>query len=60
MRAKIEGKRLAGAALQFVRHNAENETVACAIVGEREAMARIERDSRNARLTPSGDEVLVG
>src|SRR5207302_502157 len=46
----------------FVRHNAANETVACALADEGAALDRIiERSARcSARLTPDGDWVRIG
>ena len=64
MMARVEfGKSgISEARFRFVRHNAANETVLCALADEGAALDRIiERSTRlGARLTPDGDGVRIG
>jgi len=64
MMARVEvGKSgISEARFCFVRHNAANETVACALADEGAALDRIiERSARcGARLTPDGDWLRIG
>jgi len=61
VRADVERDGLRAARFQFVRHNAENETVPCRLTGEQSELADIVRRSAEygTRLEPSGDEVDV-
>ncbi|HEX3862988.1 MAG TPA: CapA family protein [Stellaceae bacterium] len=63
MMAKIEAGNsgLGAVRFRFVRHNAANETVACALAAEGATLDRIVSNSaaRNARLTTDGDWVRV-
>ena len=57
----LEGRAVAGAKFQFVRHNARNETVPCALANERATLEDIAKRSApfGTRLTPQGDQVVV-
>ncbi|MBI3057504.1 MAG: CapA family protein [Betaproteobacteria bacterium] len=57
----LEGRAVAGAKFQFVRHNAVNETVPCALANERATLEDIAKRSApfGTRFTPQGDQVLV-
>ncbi len=61
VRADVERDGIRGAGFQFVRHNAANETVLCALADEQAELADIVRRSAEygTRLEPSGDEVMV-
>jgi poly-gamma-glutamate capsule biosynthesis protein CapA/YwtB (metallophosphatase superfamily) len=63
MMAKVEAgpAGIAGARFRFVRHNAVNETVPCALAAEGATFDRLAAQSaaRGARLTPDGDWVRV-
>ncbi|MEK7835673.1 MAG: hypothetical protein AAB298_05945, partial [Pseudomonadota bacterium] len=58
----LEGRAVAGAKFQFVRHNAGNETVPCALANEQATLDDIAKRSVpfGTNFTPQGDEVLVG
>ena len=64
MMAQVEAgqSEITDARFCFVRHNAANETVACALADEGAALDRIiERSARcGARLTPDSDWVRIG
>jgi poly-gamma-glutamate synthesis protein (capsule biosynthesis protein) len=61
VRAVAEPDGIARATFQFVRHNNRNETVLCALAGERTAFAELARRSAQlgAKLSAQGDEVVV-
>ena len=63
MMAKLsfDGRRLARAAFEFVRHNEANETYICRLSDEEAELADIEKRSRDlgARLTRDGNEVVI-
>jgi len=61
VRADVERDGLRAARFQFVRHNAENETVPCALADEQAELADIVKRSAvyGTRLEPVGDEVNV-
>jgi poly-gamma-glutamate synthesis protein (capsule biosynthesis protein) len=61
VRAAAEPDGIARTTFQFVRHNARNETVLCALADERGAFEDLARRSAQlgARLSAQGDEVLV-
>jgi poly-gamma-glutamate synthesis protein (capsule biosynthesis protein) len=61
VRADIERNKIQSVRFQFVRHNAENETVLCPLGDERAEFDDIvERSSEyGTRLVPMGDEVNV-
>ncbi len=58
----LEGGAVAGAKFQFVRHNAGNETVPCALANERATLEDIAKRSApfGTRLAPQGDQVSIG
>ena len=57
----LEGRAVAGAKFQFVRHNQANETVPCALANERATLEDIAKRSApfGTKFTPQGDQVLV-
>jgi poly-gamma-glutamate capsule biosynthesis protein CapA/YwtB (metallophosphatase superfamily) len=57
----FDGRRLARAAFEFVRHNEANETYICRLSDEEAELADIEKRSRDlgARLTRDGNEVVI-
>jgi poly-gamma-glutamate capsule biosynthesis protein CapA/YwtB (metallophosphatase superfamily) len=61
VRADVERDGLRAARFQFVRHNANNETVPCALAEEQAELADIIQRSATygTRLQPAGDEVNV-
>jgi poly-gamma-glutamate capsule biosynthesis protein CapA/YwtB (metallophosphatase superfamily) len=61
VRATVERDGLKRATFQFVRHNARNETVLCALADEHAAFDDLAQRSAKigARLSAHGDEVLV-
>jgi poly-gamma-glutamate capsule biosynthesis protein CapA/YwtB (metallophosphatase superfamily) len=61
VRVSWDGRRIAHAAFQFVRHDRQNRTVLCAQAGESAAFDEIAQQSTGlgARLTPRGDEVEI-
>jgi poly-gamma-glutamate synthesis protein (capsule biosynthesis protein) len=61
VRATWDGRRLARAGLQFVRHDRHNRTVLCALANEGAAFDEIARSSaeRGASLTAEGDEAAL-
>jgi hypothetical protein len=61
VRADVERDGPRGARFQFVRHNADNETVLCALADEQKELADIIKRSAifGTRLEPVGDEVKV-
>jgi poly-gamma-glutamate capsule biosynthesis protein CapA/YwtB (metallophosphatase superfamily) len=63
MMAKLsfDGRRLARAAFEFVRHNDANETYICRLSDEEAEFADLERRSRDlgTRLTRDGNEVVI-
>ncbi len=62
VRVVFERAGVTGVAFQFVRHNARNETVPCALAPEGAALDELATRSAalGATLTPRGDEVVVG
>jgi poly-gamma-glutamate capsule biosynthesis protein CapA/YwtB (metallophosphatase superfamily) len=64
MLARIEfgGREIGRVSFRFVRHNARNETVLCAMRDEQETLARIAAKSAklNARVSAEGDDAVVG
>ncbi len=61
VRADVEKTCLTAARFQFVRHNADNETILCALADEPAELADNVRRSAEfgATLTPVGDEISV-
>ena len=61
VRADVARHGLLGVRFQFVRHNAANETVLCALADEQPELENIVRRSAEygTRLEPIGDEVAV-
>jgi len=61
VRADVDRNGIRAATFQFVRHNAANETVLCALADEQAELADIVKRSAEygTRLEPSGDEVRV-
>lgn len=59
--ARFDGARLVETGFRFVRHNARNETVVCALATEHAEVDDIARRSAvyGTRLTPDGDTVRV-
>ena len=57
----FDGRRLARAAFEFVRHNEANETYICRLVDEEAEFIDLEKRSRDlgARLTRDGNDVVV-
>jgi poly-gamma-glutamate capsule biosynthesis protein CapA/YwtB (metallophosphatase superfamily) len=57
----LDGGKIAKAEFRFVRHNARNETVACALASEVEALAEMVQQSETfgTRLEPCGNAVVV-
>ncbi len=57
----LEGRAVAGAKFQFVRHNAANETVPCALANEGKTLEDIAKRSApfGTKLTPQGDQIRV-
>ena len=60
-RIALEGRAVAGATFQFVRHNEANETVPCALANERATLEDIAKRSAvfGAKLAPQGDQVVI-
>jgi len=60
-RADVTKDGIRGVTFQFVRHNAANETVLCALAEEQAELADIQARSApyGTKLTPQGDEVRV-
>ena len=60
-RIALEGRAVAGATFQFVRHNDANETVPCALANERATLEDIAKRSAvfGARLAPQSDQVVI-
>ena len=61
VRLQVQGKSVSRVAFQFVRHNAENETVLCPLASENEGLESLARRSEplGAALRAEGDEVVV-
>jgi poly-gamma-glutamate capsule biosynthesis protein CapA/YwtB (metallophosphatase superfamily) len=61
-RVSWDGRRIARAAFQFVRHDRDNRTVLCRLANEGAAFDEIAQHSNGlgARLTARGDEVELG
>jgi poly-gamma-glutamate capsule biosynthesis protein CapA/YwtB (metallophosphatase superfamily) len=61
VRAAVERDGLKRTTFQFVRHNARNETVLCALADERAAFEGLAKRSEamGAKLSACGDEILV-
>lgn len=61
VRLQVQGKSVSRVAFQFVRHNAENETVLCPLASENEGLESLARrsESLGAALRAEGDEVVV-
>jgi poly-gamma-glutamate capsule biosynthesis protein CapA/YwtB (metallophosphatase superfamily) len=57
----LDGSKIAKTGFRFVRHNDRNETVACALATEAEALAEMVAQSATfgTRLEPCGDAVVV-
>jgi poly-gamma-glutamate capsule biosynthesis protein CapA/YwtB (metallophosphatase superfamily) len=57
----LDGSTIAEAGFRFVRHNDRNETVACALSDEVEALAEMQQQSATfgTHLEPRGDVVMV-
>ena len=60
-RVTLDAGRVTGASFQFVRHNAQNETVPCKIADEQNTLADIQKrsDPFGAKLSTQGDEVVI-
>jgi poly-gamma-glutamate synthesis protein (capsule biosynthesis protein) len=60
-RVTLDGGAVTGAAFQFVRHNAKNETVPCKLADEQATLADIQKRSEpfGAKLSARGDEVVI-
>ena len=61
VRASVAGRAIESVGFQFVRHNARNETVPCALAAESIELDDIQRRSASygTRFTPHGDQVLI-
>ncbi len=61
VRANISDRALTDVSFRFVRHNARNETVLCALADEAAELRDIEQSSAplGARFTPRGDEIAI-
>jgi poly-gamma-glutamate capsule biosynthesis protein CapA/YwtB (metallophosphatase superfamily) len=59
VRADVDRGKLRAARFQFVRHNAQNETVPCALSDEQPELNDIIKRSTGTRLEPAGNEVNV-
>jgi hypothetical protein len=61
VRIAVEGKKVAGAALEFMRHNEKNETFFCALKDEAEALAELTEGSAayGTKLASNGNQVEV-
>jgi len=61
LRIGFERDGITGTRFQFVRHNARNESVLCALAPEAAALDELATRSAalGARLTPHGDEVVI-
>jgi hypothetical protein len=62
VRASWDGRNIARAAFQFVRHDRHNRTVLCPLANEGAALDEIAQHSTGlgAKLTARGEEVEIG